>query len=108
MQKPYTVRLAAAQYTTTGDKVVYTTPTGFTTVLRHAIIYNNDAGSATMDLYVALVSPSGNVHIYRALVTATSSVLLDMRQVLLPGDVVHLSVGGSGGGVMLTGYQFTS
>jgi hypothetical protein len=108
MQKPYTVRLAARQFTTTGDYQVYTAPSGFTTILRHAIIFNADQTAQILDLYVALVSPTGNVRIYRGSVAPTTVVAMDLRQVLLPGDIVHFLPAGTGGSVMLTGYQFAS
>jgi hypothetical protein len=99
----YTKRLATGTLTGAGDTAVFTAPVGSTTVLRDIRITSEASGSNVAGLYVA----GSGVLFWAAATAAQQNFGIELRQVILPSEVIHINVGGGTWGYYLTGYELT-
>jgi hypothetical protein len=89
------------------NTLLYTVPAGAAVVIRDVVIDNTDASPNPGILYVA--AGSLNYVLWRGSVPASTSVHLDLRQRLEPGDQLYCAnslpdVGPLG--IVVTGYVF--
>lgn len=102
----YSVRLASGELPS-GQLTVYTAPTGQVTVVRDLILTNGDSAAHQMWCQIN-VSGSLSAYIYREpSVPATTSVHLELRQVLHPGDELAVGSVGPSAFYAISGYALS-
>jgi len=104
MAIPYTRRLIAAQFTTTGTQTIFTADAAFHYVVRDIVVTNGDLGPHDDQVYIRL--PNGeNVNLLLLeQMPAASTVHWDGRQALEPGDELRFVRGGPFQAIAVTGY----
>jgi hypothetical protein len=101
----YTVRLAAASFSTTGPHLLFTARTGVTTVVRDVVASNQSTVATNIWLYV-LANGTDAVLIYSENVASLLATPRDMRQVILPGESVFTNSQIAPWTVAVTGFEF--
>ena len=104
MSQTYTVRLGTALVAAAGsEELVAVGQPGFTTVIRSVSLINFAASTNLTSLLIRTGSEALNV--FRVRLAPESSTLLDLRQVLLPGEEFRLYAELEPVQVLITGYQ---
>ena len=103
----YTVRFGVAAWTSApATTVLYTAPTTYTSILTWLSITN-----ATQNLnncYIWLTTPAGSAYVFaNPSVPTQSTVTLELRQVIEPGETLTFSSTIVVGSVLATGYQLS-
>lgn len=106
--QPYTQRITDFNLNGPVDQVVFTTPQQGTYVLRH-LVWSPTAASSNLGIYVS--SPGGAVlfHLARGKTGDGSTIYIDLRQELRPGESIHVSlpVNGQSANGAITAYALS-
>lgn len=83
-------RLAAFSTATAGDAIIWTSPTGYVTLVKYAYYQNNASNTANPVLYLCNADNSVCVTLAKDTIVSTQLANWTGWAVLEPGDTVHL------------------
>lgn len=101
--RPYTRLLGSVSGAGTDSLELFTAPAGYVTILRDILFNNADSVTVTLNFY--RTAGEGTRRLMYQPVAGTTTLHVELRQVIPPGCTVFCNAGGAGWSMSLTGYQ---